>query len=63
VVVFTASVAASKAKSARRLLRIQGGIVALTLPLARELAQFGIRVMTIAPACSKRRCSASCPTT
>lgn len=27
----------------------KGGIVSMTLPLARELAQFGIRVMTIAP--------------
>ncbi len=27
----------------------KGGIVAMTLPAARELAQFGIRVMTIAP--------------
>ena len=27
----------------------QGGIVAMTLPIARELAQFGIRVLTIAP--------------
>lgn len=27
----------------------KGGIVSLTLPAARELAQFGIRVMTIAP--------------
>jgi 3-hydroxyacyl-CoA dehydrogenase/3-hydroxy-2-methylbutyryl-CoA dehydrogenase len=27
----------------------KGGIVALTLPLARDLASFGIRVMTIAP--------------
>lgn len=27
----------------------KGGIVALTLPAARELAQFGIRVMTLAP--------------
>lgn len=27
----------------------KGGVVALTLPAARELAQFGIRVMTIAP--------------
>ena len=27
----------------------KGGIVALTLPAAREFAQFGIRVMTIAP--------------
>jgi NAD(P)-dependent dehydrogenase (short-subunit alcohol dehydrogenase family) len=27
----------------------KGGIVGMTLPIARELAQFGIRVMTIAP--------------
>lgn len=27
----------------------KGGVVAMTLPLARELAQFGIRVNTIAP--------------
>lgn len=27
----------------------KGGVVALTLPIARELARFGIRVMTIAP--------------
>lgn len=27
----------------------KGGIVALTLPAARELARFGVRVVTIAP--------------
>lgn len=27
----------------------KGGVVAMTLPMARELAQYGIRVMTIAP--------------
>ena len=27
----------------------KGGVVALTLPAARELAQFGVRVLTIAP--------------
>lgn len=27
----------------------KGGVISLTLPAARELAQFGIRVMTIAP--------------
>ncbi len=27
----------------------KGGVVALTLPVARELARFGIRVVTIAP--------------
>ena len=40
VIVSTASVAAYEG---------QGGIVSLTLPAARELAQFGIRVVTIAP--------------
>ena len=27
----------------------KGGIVAMTLPAARELARFGVRVVTIAP--------------
>ena len=27
----------------------KGGVVALTLPIARELARYGIRVVTIAP--------------
>jgi NAD(P)-dependent dehydrogenase (short-subunit alcohol dehydrogenase family) len=27
----------------------KGGLVGLTLPLARDLAQWGIRVMTVAP--------------
>src|SRR5262249_14499507 len=27
----------------------KGGVVGMTLPIARELAQYGIRVMTIAP--------------
>lgn len=27
----------------------KGGVIAMTLPMARELARFGIRVMTIAP--------------
>ena len=27
----------------------KGGVVGMTLPIARELAAFGIRVMTIAP--------------
>src|SRR5256885_1069785 len=49
-VISTASVAAydgqigQSADSASK-----GGIVAMTLPIARELAQFGIRVLTIAP--------------
>src|SRR6202044_460695 len=50
VVISTASVAAydgqigPSAYSASK-----GGIVGMTLPIARELAQFGIRVLTIAP--------------
>jgi NAD(P)-dependent dehydrogenase (short-subunit alcohol dehydrogenase family) len=32
----------------------KGGVVALTLPIARELARFGIRVVTIAPGSSRR---------
>jgi NAD(P)-dependent dehydrogenase (short-subunit alcohol dehydrogenase family) len=27
----------------------KGGIVSMTLPLARDLAQFGVRVVTVAP--------------
>ena len=27
----------------------EGGIVGMTLPIARELARYGIRIMTIAP--------------
>jgi NAD(P)-dependent dehydrogenase (short-subunit alcohol dehydrogenase family) len=43
VIVSTASVAAYDGQIG------QGGVVAMTLPLARELARSGIRVMTIAP--------------
>ena len=50
VVVFTASVAAFDGQIGQAAYSAsKGGIVALTLPLARELAQFGVRVMTIAP--------------
>jgi NAD(P)-dependent dehydrogenase (short-subunit alcohol dehydrogenase family) len=35
----------------------------MTLPVARDLAQYGIRVNTIAPGCSTRRCSPRCPRT
>ena len=38
----------------------KGGIVGLTLPAARDLAGRGIRVVTIAPGRSTRRCSAPC---
>src|SRR4029079_1350686 len=50
VAINTASVAAFEGQIGQTAYSAsKGGIVALTLPAARELAQFGIRVMTIAP--------------
>ena len=50
VIVNTASVAAYDGQIGQAAYAAsKGGIVALTLPVARELARFGIRVMTIAP--------------
>ncbi len=50
VVVNTASVAAFEGQIGQAAYAAsKGGIVALTLPSARELARFGIRVVTIAP--------------
>jgi NAD(P)-dependent dehydrogenase (short-subunit alcohol dehydrogenase family) len=50
VVVTTASVAAFEGQVGQAAYAAsKGGIVSLTLPAARELAQFGIRVLTIAP--------------
>jgi NAD(P)-dependent dehydrogenase (short-subunit alcohol dehydrogenase family) len=50
VVVFTASVAAFDGQIGQAAYSAsKGGLVAMTLPLARELARFGIRVMTVAP--------------
>jgi NAD(P)-dependent dehydrogenase (short-subunit alcohol dehydrogenase family) len=50
VVISTASIAAFEGQVGQAAYSAsKGGIVALTLPLARELAQFGVRVMTIAP--------------
>ena len=50
VIVSTASVAAYEGQVGQAAYAAsKGGIAALTLPAARELAQFGIRVMTIAP--------------
>ena len=50
VVVATASVAAFEGQVGQAAYAAsKGGIVSLTLPAARELAQFGIRVLTIAP--------------
>lgn len=50
VVVLTASVAAFEGQIGQAAYSAsKGGIVGMTLPIAREFAQFGIRVMTIAP--------------
>ena len=50
VVVQTSSVAAFDGQLGQAAYAAsKGGIVALTLPLAREFAQFGIRVLTVAP--------------
>lgn len=50
IIINTASIAAFEGQIGQTAYSAsKGGIVALTLPAARELAQFGIRVMTIAP--------------
>ena len=50
VLISTASVAAFDGQIGQAAYAAsKGGIVAMTLPIARELARFGIRMMTIAP--------------
>lgn len=50
VIVNTASIAAFDGQIAQAAYAAsKGGVVAMTLPIARELARYGIRVMTIAP--------------
>jgi NAD(P)-dependent dehydrogenase (short-subunit alcohol dehydrogenase family) len=50
VIVSTASVAAYEGQIGQAAYAAsKGGVASLTLPAARELAQFGIRVMAIAP--------------
>ncbi len=50
VIVNTASVAAYEGQIGQAAYSAsKGGVVGMTLPMARELARFGIRVMTIAP--------------
>jgi NAD(P)-dependent dehydrogenase (short-subunit alcohol dehydrogenase family) len=50
VIVLTASVAAFEGQMGQAAYSAsKGGIVGMTLPLARDLARFGIRVMSIAP--------------
>lgn len=50
VIISTASVAAYEGQIGQAAYSAsKGGIVSMTLPIARELARFGIRVVTIAP--------------
>lgn len=50
VIINTASVAAFEGQIGQAAYAAsKGGIVSMTLPIARELARYGIRVMTIAP--------------
>ena len=50
VIVNTASVAAFEGQIGQAAYSAsKGGVVGMTLPIARELAEYGIRVMTIAP--------------
>src|SRR5690606_26153159 len=50
VIINTASVAAFDGQIGQAAYSAsKGGVVAMTLPIARELARFGVRVMTIAP--------------
>jgi NAD(P)-dependent dehydrogenase (short-subunit alcohol dehydrogenase family) len=50
VIINTASVAAYEGQIGQAAYSAsKGGLVGMTLPMARELARFGIRVMTIAP--------------
>jgi NAD(P)-dependent dehydrogenase (short-subunit alcohol dehydrogenase family) len=57
VIVSTASVAAYEGQIGQApYAASKGGVAALTIPVARELSQFGIRVMAIAPGIFARRC-------
>ena len=50
VIINTASVAAFEGQVGQAAYSAsKGGVVSMTLPIARELARFGIRVLTIAP--------------
>ena len=62
VIINTASVAAFDGQIGQASYAAsKGGIVAMTLPIARELARFGIRVMTIAPGIFKTPMVAGLP--
>lgn len=61
VLISTASVAAYDGQIGQAAYSAsKGGVVGMTLPIARDLARNGIRNMTIAPASSARRCCSAC---
>ena len=62
VIIMTASVAAFEGQIGQLAYSAsKGGVVAMTLPAAREFGPFGIRVMTIAPGIIKTPMMASLP--
>ncbi len=62
IIVNTASVAAFDGQIGQAAYSAsKGGLVGMTLPIARELARFGIRVMTIAPGIFQTPMMASLP--
>ncbi|MFC4159332.1 SDR family NAD(P)-dependent oxidoreductase [Chitinimonas lacunae] len=62
VIINTASVAAYDGQIGQAAYAAsKGGVVSMTLPIARELARFGIRVVTIAPGIFKTPMMASLP--
>jgi NAD(P)-dependent dehydrogenase (short-subunit alcohol dehydrogenase family) len=62
VIISTASVAAFEGQIGQAAYSAsKGGVAALTLPVARELAQFGIRVLAIAPGLFQTPLLASLP--
>ena len=64
VIVNTASVAAYEGQIGQAAYSAsKGGVVGMTLPMARELSRFGIRVMTVAPGIFWTPMSTACPTT
>ncbi|HUZ62563.1 MAG TPA: SDR family NAD(P)-dependent oxidoreductase [Acetobacteraceae bacterium] len=62
IVVLTASIAAFEGQVGQAAYAAsKGGVASLTLPAARELAQFGVRVVTIAPGLFETPLFASVP--
>ena len=62
VLISTASVAAYDGQIGQAAYAAsKGGVVGMTLPIARDLARNGIRNMTIAPASSAPPCCSACP--